>query len=97
MEVSCYGNLIKYLSSCYHGNNPFTNLDNFSSRNFKYPKNGYIPEENEIRCPICLKLAWKPVHPDTCNHAFCKRYILLWCKRKLNVLFVELVSLIYMI
>ena len=76
MEVSCYGNLIKYLSSYSHGNNPF--------RNFKYPKNGYIPEENEIRCPICLKLAWKPVHPDTCNHAFCKRCILLWCKRKLT-------------
>ena len=84
MSESNYTNLLNYLFNCSHGHNPFSISTNFFPKITRYPKNDVILDENEIRCPICLQLAFKPVHPNNCKHVFCKTCILLWCKNKFS-------------
>ena len=84
MSESNYKNLLSYLYSCSHGHNPFLISTIFFPKISRYPKNDIISSGNEIKCPICLQLIFKPARPNNCRHVFCKSCILLWCKNKFS-------------
>ena len=73
----------KFLFKDKHGFNPFDYFNDHKVKNYKYPNENSFKEEIEIRCPICLKLAWKPVRPNSCIHVFCQHYLALWSQTKL--------------
>jgi len=74
----------KILSENSNGNNPFKPHNNSTTLIQQYPNDNSFKEQNEIRCPICLKLAWRPIKPNVCNHVFCKNCLKYWSKIKKN-------------
>ena len=66
MSESNYTNFLSYLCNCCHSHYPFSVSTKFFPK-IKISKNDIIYEENEIRCPICSKSAFKPFHPNNCK------------------------------
>lgn len=77
-------NFLDFLSNKNDGYNPFDKKLNQKKKikNF-YPKSDLEDSDRDIRCPICLRLVWNPVHPKSCKHVFCKDCLNIWSETKL--------------
>ena len=83
MNEYLISNFHSFLISKNLGYNPFLQVLPKINNRITYPKSDADNTENEIRCPICLRLAWTPVHPNCCIHVFCKDCIEKWAQTKL--------------
>jgi hypothetical protein len=72
MLYTYYEYFENYLLDNSHGFNPLNLFSKTTTNNYEYPKSNNKREENEIRCHICLKLVWNPVHPGSFFQYFAK-------------------------
>ena len=84
MENTLILNYYSFLILKNSGYNPFEYSSNAIKSKIEYPKSDEDNSEKDIRFPICLRLAWNPLQPNSCSHVFCKDCLEIWAQTKLS-------------